>query len=171
MKEKLFQQINLKRINFTTPNWRGSCFQSTATPIFKFLLMPQTPPAALLFFEQDLHMKQSVFALVALAVGISGCSGNIGTPTAENIQVRLDVLTDLQECWDVQMVRPDIPAQVKELVDFLSDSDADKEKILSLNDELAKSKKDKEEIKRITGEMAKLIHLPEKYKDTFPAQK
>ena len=116
-------------------------------------------------------MKQSVFALVTLAVGISGCSGNIGTPTAENIQVRLDVLTDLQECWDVQMVRPDIPAQVKELVDFLSDSDADKEKILSLNDELAKSKKDKEEIKRITGEMAKLIRLPEKYKDTFPAQK
>jgi len=44
MKEKLFQQINLKRINFTTPNWRGSCFQSTATPIFKFLLMPQIPP-------------------------------------------------------------------------------------------------------------------------------
>ncbi len=53
----------------------------------------------------------------------------------------------------------------------LTDSDADKEKILSLNDELAKSKKDKEEIKRITGEMAKLIYLPEKYKDTFPAQK
>ncbi|GAG02947.1 unnamed protein product, partial [marine sediment metagenome] len=41
----------------------------------------------------------------------------------------------------------------------------------SLNDELAKSAKDKEEMKRITGEMAKLIHLPEKYKDTFPAQK
>jgi hypothetical protein len=116
-------------------------------------------------------MKQSVFALVALAVGISGCGGTVGTPTAENIQVRLDVLTDLQECWDVQMVRPDIPSQVKELVDFLSDSEADKEKLLSLNDELAKSKKDKEEIKRITGEMAKLIRLPEKYKDTFPAQK
>ena len=68
-------------------------------------------------------------------------------------------------------LRPDIPEQIKELVDFLSDSEADKEKILSLNDELAKSKKDKEEIKRITGEMAKLIHLPEKFKDTFPAQK
>jgi hypothetical protein len=130
------------------------------------------PPAAFLFFfEQDLHMKQSVFALVALAVGISGCGGTVGTPTAENIQVRLDVLSDIQECWDVQMVRPDIPSQVKELVDFLSDSEADKEKLLSLNDELAKAKKDKEEIKRITGEMAKLIHLPEKYKDTFPAQK
>ena len=116
-------------------------------------------------------MKQSVFALVALAVGISGCGGTVGTPTAENIQVRLDVLTDLQECWDVKMVRPDIPSQVKELVDFLSDSEADKEKLLSLNDKLAKSRKDKEEIKRITGEMAKLIRLPEKYKDTFPAQK
>ena len=69
------------------------------------------------------------------------------------------------------MVRPDIPSQVKELVDFLYDSEADKEKLLSLNDELAKSRKDKEEIKRITGEMAKLIRLPEKYKDTFPAQK
>ena len=116
-------------------------------------------------------MKQSVFALVALAVGISGCSGNIGTPTAENIQVRLDVLSDLQEAWDVQMVRPDIPSQVKELAEFLCDSDADKEKLLSLNDELAKSKKDKEETKRIIGEMAKLIPLPEKFKDTFPAQK
>lgn len=116
-------------------------------------------------------MKQSVFALVALAVGISGCSGNIGTPTGENIQVRLDVLSDLQEAWDEQVLRPDIPEQIKELVDFLSDSDAEKEKLLSLNDELAQSKKDKEEIKRITGEMAKLIQLPEKYKDTFPAQK
>ena len=116
-------------------------------------------------------MKRSVFALVALAIGISGCSGNIGTPTPENLQVRLDVLSDLQEVWDVKMLRPDIPTQVKELADFLCDSEADKEKLLSLNDELAKSKKDKEEIKRITGEMAKLIHLPEKYKDTFPAQK
>ncbi len=116
-------------------------------------------------------MKQSVFTLVAIAVGISGCGGNIGTPTAENIQVRLDVLSDLQEVWDVKMLRPDIPSQIKELVDFLCDSQADKEKLLSLNDELAKPKNDKEEIKRITGEMAKLIYLPEKYKDTFPAQK
>ena len=116
-------------------------------------------------------MKQFVYALVALAVGISGCGGNIGTPTGENTQVRLDVLSDLQEAWDVQTLRPDIPEQVKELVDFLADSDADKEKLLSLNDELAKSTKDKEEMKRIIGEMAKLIQLPEKYKDTFPAQK
>ena len=140
---------------------------------FSNLLKPQiiTPSEAFLFFKQDLHMKQSVFALVALAVGISGCSGNIGTPTGENIQVRLDVLSDLQEAWDQEILRPDIPDQVKELVDFLADSDDDKEKLLSLNDELAKSTKDKEEMKRIIGEMAKLIQLPEKYKDTFPAQK
>ena len=116
-------------------------------------------------------MKRSVFALVALAIGISGCGGNTGKPTPENIQVRLDVLSDLQEVWDVKMLRPDIPEQVKELSEFLCDSEGDKEKLLSLNDELSKNSKDKEELKRITSEMAKLIHLPEKYKDTFPAQK
>ena len=116
-------------------------------------------------------MNRSVFALVALAIGISGCGGNTGKPTPENIQVRLDVLSDLQEVWDVKMLRPDIPEQVKELSEFLCDSEGDKEKLLSLNDELSENAKDKEELKRITGEMAKLIHLPEKYKDTFPAQK
>jgi hypothetical protein len=81
------------------------------------------------------------------------------------------MLNDLQEVYDVQILRPDIPNQVKEMADFLCDSEADKEKLLSLNGELAKNKKDKKELTRITGEMAKLIHLPEKYKDTFPAQK
>ncbi len=116
-------------------------------------------------------MKQSVFALVALAVGISGCSEILEHQQEKISKCDWTFYQTFKKRWDVQSYDQTSLEQVKELVDFLSDSDADKEKLLSLNDELAKSKKDKEEIKRIIGEMAKLIHLPEKYKDTFPAQK
>ena len=39
-----------------------------------------------------------LLTFICLAICLSGCTGvNIGTPTAENVQARLDVLTELQE--------------------------------------------------------------------------
>ncbi len=116
MKEKLFQKINSKRFNSYCTELAWQLLPKHCHANFQILTHAADYSAAFLFFEQDLHMKQSVFALVALAVGISGCSGNIGTPTGENIQVRLDVLSDLQEAWDQEMLRPDIPEQIKELI-------------------------------------------------------
>ena len=109
---------------------------------------------------------------ICLAICLSGCTGvNIGTPTAENVQARLDVLNELQEAYDLGELRPGVMSQISESADFLCDSEADKESLLSLNGELQNSAKDKDELMSKVSQMAKLIHLPEKYKDTFPVQK
>ena len=118
-------------------------------------------------------MKQYFIALFAGVAILSGCAGEgtTGSAEMENIQIRLDTLSNLQEIFDLEELGRNVPSQISELADRLTDSESDKESLLALCEKLKKSAKDKEEMKIVVSDMAKLINVPEKFNETFPVKK
>jgi hypothetical protein len=115
-------------------------------------------------------MKQYFIALFAGVAILSGCAGEStsGSPEMENIQIRLDTLSNLQEIFDLEEVGQNVPAQISELADRLTDSETDKESLVALCEKLKKNAKDSEEMKIVVSDMAKLINVPEKFNEHIP---
>ncbi|MBT3210967.1 MAG: hypothetical protein HOK57_12980 [Planctomycetaceae bacterium] len=118
-------------------------------------------------------MKQYFITLLAGVAILSGCAGEStsGSPEMENIQIRLDTLSNLQEIFDLEELGQNVPSQISELADRLTDSESDKESLIALCKKLKKSAKDKEEMKVIVSDMAKLINVPEKFNEHIPLKK
>ena len=113
-------------------------------------------------------MKQYFIALFAGVAILSGCAGEStsGSPEMENIQIRLDTLSNLQEIFDLEEVGQNVPAQISELADRLTDSESDKESLLALCEKLKKS--NDQETNVIVCDIAKLINVPEKFNEHIP---
>ena len=121
-------------------------------------------------------MKQYFIALFAGVAILSGCAGEgtSGSPEMENIQIRLDTLSDLQQIFDGGENGQRVGVgkvflnDLSELADRLTDSETDKESLVALCEKLKKNAKDSEEMKIVVSDMAKLINVPEKFNEHIP---
>ncbi len=109
--------------------------------------------------------KFLTFAAIT-SIFMIGCNSGSVTLPPENVQMRLDFMAFLREMNDRQQPQRQYIQEIITNADGLTETDTDKEKLVSLAKELLKAKG--EDVSRLCVEMGPLMPLGEGYENYYP---
>ncbi len=109
--------------------------------------------------------KFFTFAAIT-SIFMIGCNSGSVTLPPENVQMRMDFMAFLREMNDRQQPQRQYIQEIITNADGLTETDTDKEKLVSLAKELLKAKG--EDVSRLCVEMGPLMPLGEGYENYYP---